>query len=106
MERHWGGRNARTLAGLMALACAYGLLLQSQPTLTGMVKLDGLIAVLLGLYVCSHPAANMLNALFFERIPSGPPPSKESAFAWLVLNILALLVGLIVIVMGTTRFAY
>ena len=36
-------------------------------TLTGIPVLDGSMGVTLGLYICSHPAANAVDMLFFER---------------------------------------
>ena len=58
MDQHWHGRNTKVLWGLILLAIAYGSLLYYLHTLTGTNMLDGSIGVLLGLYICSHPAAN------------------------------------------------
>jgi type II secretory pathway component PulL len=65
--------------------------------------MDGIIGVLLGLYICSHPAANMLDALFFERRFQRPDSSRWSGISWLALNILVLLVGWLVITIGATQ---
>lgn len=88
---------------LVLLGIAFSSVLYYQVTLTGADNLDGIIAVLFGLYICSHPAANMVDLLFFRR--GGPLQfsSSRSVFLWLTLNILVLLIGWIVIFLGTTR---
>lgn len=98
------GRNIKTMCGLILLAIAYSSWLYYQHTLTGTNKLDGSIGILLGLYICSHPAANMLDMLFFGRSVEPQGSSKRSGILWLALNILVLLSGWIVIFIGTTRF--
>jgi hypothetical protein len=60
-------RNTTVLWGLILLAVAYISLLRYLHTLTGFNMLDGSIGLALGLYICSHPAANAINMLFFER---------------------------------------
>lgn len=61
------GRNVKTMCTLILLAIAYGGWLYYEHTLTGNNKLDGSIGVLLGLFICAHPAANLLDALLFLR---------------------------------------
>jgi hypothetical protein len=85
----------------MVTAGAYGGLLGYQRTLTGAAMLDGMIGVLLGLYVCSHPAANAIDALFYGR--SASARITWSGAAWMALNLLAMLVGWLTIVTGVTR---
>jgi hypothetical protein len=99
-DRH--GRNFRLLVGMILLAIAYSGMLAYRHTLTGTYKLDGIIGVLLGLYISSHPAANMVDMLFFGRLY--PSSSRGSVVLWWALNILVLLLGWLVIVIGTTRF--
>ena len=104
MAPHRRAYNIKTLWALVLLAIAYGSLLYSLRTLTGTNTLDGIIGVLLGLYICSHPAANMLDLLFFERATRRPASSRRSGISWLALNILVLLVGWIVITIRAARF--
>ena len=59
--------------------------------------------MLLGLCICSRPAALKLDMLFFGR-SAGRQSSKWSDIMWLALNILVLLSGWTVIFIGTTRF--
>ncbi len=104
MDQHRRRRNTKLLGVLILLGIAYGCLLYYLPTLTGRDKLDGSIGVMLGLYICSHPTANVLDILFFGRIVGHPGSSRRSDVLWLALNLLTLLVGSIVIFIGTTRF--
>jgi hypothetical protein len=96
------GRNYKTLGMVVVLALFYGGWLVTQRTITGILRLDGVIGVLLGLFICSRPAANMLDLLFAER-RSQSSSSEWSSLGWLGLNLLVLLVGWMVITIGATR---
>ena len=65
--------------------------------------LDGIIGLAFGLYVCSHPAANAVSMLFFERQSLRQVSSGWSAVQWLALNLLTLLAGWMVVFIGITR---
>ena len=97
-------RNIKRLWGLILLAMVCSMWFYRVGSLTGNSMLDGSLGVLLGLYICSHPAANAIDLLFFERAAFGRVGSGGSSVRWLALNILTLLMGWIVIVIGTTRF--
>ena len=88
---------------LVVLGLAYNNWLYFLSTLTGVPLLDGGIGVLLGLYICSHPAANAVDMLF-ERGMLRRITSKWLGAGWLVLNLLVLAVGWMVIVTGVMRF--
>ena len=95
------GRNYKTLGMVVALALLYGAWLVTQRTITGIPRLDGVIGVLLGLFICSRPAANMLDLLFSQR---GQASSSEwSAIGWLALNGLVMMVGWITLSVGAAR---
>ena len=81
---------------------AYIGLLRYLHTLTGVPLLDGSIGIALGLYICSHPAANAVNMLFFER-DALRQISEWSIVRWLGLNLLTLLAGWLVVFVGITR---
>jgi hypothetical protein len=104
MRERRRGHNVKTMWMLILLAIAYGGWLYYERTLTGNNKLDGSIGVLLGLFICAHPAANLLDALLFSGNTGGGSSSWRSALAWLALNLLVLFSGWNVIVIGTTRF--
>jgi hypothetical protein len=89
---------------LAVLGIAYSSLLYTQPTLTGINDLDGIIGVVLGLYICSHPAANLVDMLFYRRSIRYQFLSRRYVILWVGLNVLVLLIGGIVIFIGTTRF--
>jgi hypothetical protein len=64
---------------------------------------QGVLGVLLGLFICSHPAAAAVDLLVFGRHSAGRFRSQESFGLWLALNVVTLLVGWLVIFAGTTR---
>ena len=97
------GRNSQKLWALILLGIVFSGLLYCRITLTGADSLDGILSVLFGLYICSHPAANMVDLLFFRRGGGFRFPSSRSAALWLILNLLVLLIGWAVIFLGTTR---
>ena len=96
-------RNPGVLWGMILLAIAYGGLVRYLHTLTGTPIVDGYIGVTLGLYICSHPAANAVDMLFFERSSLRQISSEWSIVRWLALNLLVLLAGWMVIYSGITR---
>jgi len=89
---------------LVLLGIAYSSVLYYRGTLTGTNNVDGIIGVLLGLYICSHPAANLVDMLFFRRGARRQFSSRQLTVVWLALNMIVLLIGWIVIFCGTTRF--
>ena len=95
------GRSYRTLGVVVLLAFLYCGWLYTQRTITGIPRLDGLVGVLLGLFICSRPAANLLDLLFAQRGQAAA--SEWPAVVWLALNVLVMLVGWIVITIGATR---
>jgi amino acid permease len=96
--------NLRTLWILILLAITLGGLYYSLPTLTGVSEIDGLLGVCLGLYTCSHPAANFLDILLFRGHTSPWDAIRGSAASWLALNLFVMLVGFLLIVAGTLRY--
>ena len=98
-------RNMPVLVILVLVASLYVGCLAYMRALTGNVRMDGSIGMLLGLYVCSHPAANMLDMLLFMTADTreGITGTRSGQF-WLVLNALTLLVGWVAIFSGAMRF--
>jgi hypothetical protein len=103
MDKQRRGRGAKPLFGMLLLALAYHGLLEYLGSITGVRMVDGVIGVLLGLYICSHPAANAIDLIFLERGGLAQISSEWSGLGWLALNVVVTLVGWLVIVMGTTR---
>ncbi len=104
MDQQGHRRKIMTLSVFVVLGIVYASLLYSHPALTGMNNLDGIIGVVLGLYICSHPAANLVDLFFYKRGIQHPFSSTRSAVLWVALNVLVLLIAGIVIFAGTTRF--
>lgn len=98
-------RKVGVLCGLILIAMAYGGLLLWLRTFTGNPLMDGAIGIVLGLYICSHPAANAIDLLFFQRYSLQQFISGWSGLGWLALNLLALLMGWLMIATAAARLA-
>ena len=103
MDQQRLGSKIITLLVLIVPGIAYSSFLYFQPTLTGRHVLDGIIGVVLGLYISSHPAAHLVEMLFYRRGIRHQFSSKRSLVLWLFLNFLVLIISGIVIFVGTTR---
>jgi hypothetical protein len=102
MQRQYA-HNTKLLWGLVALAVIYSYLLYFLPVLTGNRLLDGSIGVILGLYICSRPAAHAVDLLFFERGAFRRVTSNWYELGWVALNLLVLVLGCFVIIIGVMR---
>jgi hypothetical protein len=98
-------RKVAVLCGLILIAVVYGDLRLWLRALTGNPLMDGVIGIVLGLYICSHPAANAVDLLFFQRSSLQQLTSGWSGLGWLALNLLALLMGWLMIATGAARLA-
>jgi hypothetical protein len=103
MDQQRLGRKIIVLLVLVILGIAYSGFLYFQPTLTGMHQLDGIIGVVLGLYISSRPAAHLVEMLFYRWAIRYPFSSGRSVVLWISLNVLVLFISGIVIFVGTTR---
>ena len=97
-------QNNGLLLTLLLPAAAYLLWQIFAPAVTQNDLLDGSVGVILGLYICSHPAANGIDLLFYERGRFRRVFSETSGLGWMALNALIMLVGWVVIVFGAARF--
>jgi hypothetical protein len=98
------GRNIKLLGLLILLAISYSSLLKYHYMLTGKKTLDGILGVVLGLYICSQGTANILDMFLFGGNASSHSASRRSKVLWLMFNAFILFIGWIVIVQGTVRF--
>ncbi len=98
-------RNPALLLVLTGIATIFAGWLHFMSSLTGRDRLDGGLGVLLGLYICSQPVANLLDAILYGRVYSAYAPTRRSTVWWLALNTVVLVIGFLVILIGTTRFA-
>jgi len=81
------------------LGWAYYFRPYGQPSLV-----DGGVGVVLGLYTCAQPAANCIDLIFLERGAFKRVTSEWAGIGWLTLNFVVMLVGWMVLVVGTTQF--
>jgi hypothetical protein len=97
-------RRPAILWGLLFVALAFGLLVHFRPALTGNDEVNGLGGVLLGLFIAAFPAANFLDMLLTELGESRWRNLRQADLPWVALNLLILLAGLVVVVIGTKLF--
>jgi hypothetical protein len=99
------GRNAALLIVMLLLGGFYSGWFYFQGTLTGASGPGGAIGVVLGLYMASHPAGNMLDMLLFMGGDAREDILKTaSGRFWLALNALVLLAAWLVIFIGVMLF--
>lgn len=106
MDQHRYKQNTTLLWGLALVAILYIAGIDLFYTLTGNHLLDGIIGVLLGLYICSKPAANAVDMIFFRRGELRRLTSGWSGLGWLSLNLFVLFCGWTVIFTGTTHMTF
>jgi hypothetical protein len=98
-------RNLPILGFMALLACLYTAWMAYSGVLTGNLRMDGSIGMLLGLYVCSHPAANMLDMLLFMQADIRETIiSTRAGQFWLGMNALVLVAGWVAIFSGAVHF--
>jgi hypothetical protein len=88
---------------MVLLASVYGGLVYYFHSLTGTPLLDGGLGVVIGLYIASHPAANAVDMIFAERGAFRHMATDPSGYGWLGLNLLVMLAGWTVIVIGAMQ---
>jgi len=98
-------RNSRWLGGLILLGMICSSLLHFGVRLTGIHQFDGIAGVMLGLYICSKPAENVLDMLLFGRYAPLRITNQWSYYLWWILNAITLFVGWVEIVAALIRFS-
>jgi len=100
-------KNRRAIAWLGCLVLfgaawvVVSILLQ---TITGRYQIDGIIGVILGLYVSSFPARHFVDLLIYWKTESVRFPTRTSLGWWIAGNAVVLLAGWLVIVFAAARF--
>ncbi len=89
--------NPPLFALLFALAFGYTGWILIHSTITGSPRLDGTIGVILGLFIGSHPAANLIDILLYKRL------AHPTTWGYLV-NLAVLVLGWLVIFTGAMQF--
>ena len=105
MTEYQHSRSLTRLWMVGLLGIIYSAVFALRPALLGRPVLAGSVGVLLGLYICSHPAANAIDMLFYGRVGRYVERSPQAETVWLIANFAVLLVGLVVIIIGATRFS-
>jgi hypothetical protein len=95
-QRRRGLRSTAGLIGLTISALLYGLI---ESFVVVSSYWDGVSGVVLGLFICAQPAANLIDALYRARYARSDGPGWLSP----LLNGLAMLAGIIVIIIGTVQ---
>ena len=93
------------LWGVFAVAVAYISWQFFQHSLTGHAYLTGWMGVLGGLFVCSQPAANIIDLLFFNHHAVENLLNIGEWITWITLNLLVFFLGCLMITVGVTHFA-
>lgn len=101
MDQYHRLRRAKALWVMALLGTAYAGALRYLAISAALDTPVGVLGVLLGLYVCSHPAANAVDTLF-DRDALGYLATPQG-IGWLALNLLVTLAGLLAIFLGAMR---
>jgi hypothetical protein len=104
MEWRKAKRNYGVLGVMALLAVAYYLTVYFWRPLSTAHEVEGSLGILLGLFICSKPAANLLDMLFDLLANRFQQESGLRLLVWLVLNFFILLLGWFIITLGATRF--
>jgi hypothetical protein len=94
--RRRGLRSTAGLIGLTLVALAYGFI---ESVVVVSSYWDGVLGVVLGLFICAQPAANLIDSFYRARTARGGEPGWLSP----LLNGLTMLAGIIVIILGTVQ---
>ncbi len=101
MMRYRRVRDSKRLAFAALLAAAYVVLETYRLDLAISNRVYGIGGVLLGLFICSFPAANFLDLILFERLAALPPVPRGAQAWWIGQNFGVMLAGWLVVVVGT-----
>jgi len=97
-------RHAAVLWILIGAVVAFSLLVHFLPNLTGNDHVNGYASVALGLFIAAFPAANFLDMLLAELGSLHWQAIKRADLPWVVLNLVVLLTGMAIVVVGTQLF--
>ena len=89
---------------MLMVAAIYAVLIKELGALSSNILLDGAIGVGLGLYICSHPASAAVDLLYIDRLAFQRLASEWADVAWVGLNLVVMVAGCMVTIVGATRF--
>ena len=102
-----GAKNRRAIAwliGMVLLGAAWVIVSILLGTVTGRTQADGIIGVILGLYVSSFPARHFVDLLIYWKTEANRFSTRTALGWWIALNAAVLLAGWLVIVFAAARF--
>ncbi len=97
-------RGAAWLGAMAALGAAWIAVSSVVGTITGSRQADGIVGVILGLYVSSFPARHFVDLLIYWKTEGARFPTRRSLGWWIAGNAGVLLVGFLTIVFAAARF--
>jgi hypothetical protein len=100
MKRRFSSRSKTGLLLLILIAAGYGSFEFYRSGAGNLSQWDGILGVMLGLFICAQPAANFLDLLYRS---CRAPASDTARWVEVMLNLLAVLAGVSVIIIGTTQ---
>jgi hypothetical protein len=98
------GSQSAVLTGVSLVGLVYIVWLSRQVAWLGGNRLDGALGVLLGLYICSHPAGNFLDLLLFKRNLWVQDLTSRRLSWWVGFNLVVIFIGWLVIYTGLLHF--
>lgn len=104
MGKEWVVPKLKLLVGLLLIASIYSYLMNVDINLTGNQRIDGTLGIIYGLYVCAHPAANVLDFVLYGKYLRLHSLSPELTFFWWLMNVAVMYAGLLVFVMSLLRY--
>jgi hypothetical protein len=97
-------RDAAWLGAMAALGAAWVAVSALLGSVTGRHQADGIVGIILGLYVSSFPARHFVDMLIYWKTEGARFPTRRSLGWWIALNGAVLLVGFLTIVFAAARF--
>jgi hypothetical protein len=104
MGKEWIIPKMRYLFVLLLIALVYTALINSNLNLTGNFKIDGTLGIIFGLFVCAHPAANVLDFVLYGKYLRLHSLSPGLTFTWWLTNGVVMYSGLLVFVVSLLRY--
>ena len=105
MGKEWISPKLKFLFFILFLSIIYNGLLTISFPVTGDHRIDGIIGITIGIYVCAHPAANLLDFVLYGRhLGLFSLPVRVLFWFWFI-NALVMGSGLLVFVTSLLRYS-
>lgn len=97
-------RDVAWLAAVAGLGAAWVGISVLLGAVTGRHQVDGIVGIVLGLYVSSFPARHFVDLLIYWKTELARFPTRRALGWWVALNGGVLVVGFVTIVYAAARF--